>query len=370
VNRELDPAQSGRRFKMKRSVVKHPGGEPLIVIHSWQLEACDGNGAAAALLSHLEYWHCIKLEKSIKAQQTNEVAQSHQRVDEETLWQFHSLEDLEAGLLIYRRTAISAAIKELVKKGFIRTGRNPNPRYRFDKTTFFLFTAEPVNRWLAEYSKPENRSSENRPPSTGSRSRQFENGSRAIENGEAIPETSSEVTPETNSEVKGNPSSSEVKNTSDKESFPDRSTSAVFKEKEEPKSGKWPPSEPAAKLACELRSCILKNNPEAQVADRQVVKWARVADLMMRIDHRSFEQIHDLILWSQRNEFWRSNILSMGKLREKFDQLTLKKDEVSGNGNANRAQQRQAANLNALAQAKNSLRGLDHGAIDGAGRNL
>jgi hypothetical protein len=44
---------------------------------------------------------------------------------------------------------------------------------------------------------------------------------------------------------------------------------------------------------------------------------------MMTRDERTEEQIHAAIDWCQDDEFWRVNILSMPKLREKFDQLRL-----------------------------------------------
>ena len=45
---------------------------------------------------------------------------------------------------------------------------------------------------------------------------------------------------------------------------------------------------------------------------------------MLDRDHRTAEQIAYLIRWTQEDEFWRSNVQSMPKLREKFDQLRLK----------------------------------------------
>ena len=45
--------------------------------------------------------------------------------------------------------------------------------------------------------------------------------------------------------------------------------------------------------------------------------------LMLDRDGRTVEQVTKAIQWSQGDEFWRSNILSMSKLREKFDQLRL-----------------------------------------------
>lgn len=51
--------------------------------------------------------------------------------------------------------------------------------------------------------------------------------------------------------------------------------------------------------------------------------WRDAARLMLDRDGRTFEQVVTAIEWCQRDEFWRANILSMPKLREKYDQLRL-----------------------------------------------
>jgi hypothetical protein len=52
-------------------------------------------------------------------------------------------------------------------------------------------------------------------------------------------------------------------------------------------------------------------------------KWRQAARLMLDKDGRTEEQVTAAINWCQNDEFWRSNILSMPKLREKYDQLRL-----------------------------------------------
>lgn len=49
--------------------------------------------------------------------------------------------------------------------------------------------------------------------------------------------------------------------------------------------------------------------------------WQDAARLMLDKDNRSEEEIHAAIDWCQAHQFWRTNILSMPKLRERFDQL-------------------------------------------------
>ncbi|AFM41947.1 hypothetical protein Desaci_3039 [Desulfosporosinus acidiphilus SJ4] len=75
-------------------------------------------------------------------------------------------------------------------------------------------------------------------------------------------------------------------------------------------------------IANELFSLILENNSKAKKPNLQ--SWAIDIDKMIRLDKRSPEEIRALINWSQRDPFWQQNILSARKLREKFDQLTLK----------------------------------------------
>lgn len=51
--------------------------------------------------------------------------------------------------------------------------------------------------------------------------------------------------------------------------------------------------------------------------------WLQAADRLKRLDGRTHAQVMTCIEWCQQDEFWRSNVLSMPKLREKYDQLRL-----------------------------------------------
>ena len=52
--------------------------------------------------------------------------------------------------------------------------------------------------------------------------------------------------------------------------------------------------------------------------------WKRAARLMLDADKRDEAEAHRLIDWCQADSFWMSNILSMPKFREKYDQLRLR----------------------------------------------
>lgn len=69
----------------------------------------------------------------------------------------------------------------------------------------------------------------------------------------------------------------------------------------------------------------LASRIEGNGANRPPVneKWRDAARLMIDVDKRTEEQVHAAIDWCQDNEFWRANILSMPKLREKYEQLRM-----------------------------------------------
>jgi hypothetical protein len=79
---------------------------------------------------------------------------------------------------------------------------------------------------------------------------------------------------------------------------------------------------------------------EANGSKRPVIttKWRTAARLMLDKDGRGIEEIHGAIEWSQRDEFWRANILSLPTLREKFDQLRLQAQRAP-KGIANRSEE-------------------------------
>lgn len=78
-------------------------------------------------------------------------------------------------------------------------------------------------------------------------------------------------------------------------------------------------------LASRLFQNILSNNPDHKTPNLK--SWANDVRLMMERDNRTEEQIIYLMDWCQNDSFWKSNILSVSKLREKFDQLVIRVKE-------------------------------------------
>jgi hypothetical protein len=101
--------------------------------------------------------------------------------------------------------------------------------------------------------------------------------------------------------------------------------------KENPKEA----SPSANRLAALLSAEIHRNKADYRITPAQLRNWAKTADLMLRRDERAEEQIANLIRWVQRDQFWHKNILSMDKLREKFDQLEMKRQCETPNRSTN-----------------------------------
>ena len=77
-------------------------------------------------------------------------------------------------------------------------------------------------------------------------------------------------------------------------------------------------------LAKFLEKCITENNPKFPQNESQRQRWAKDFDLMIRRDKIDADDIAEIIDWCQNDSFWRSNILSGKKLREKYQQLAMK----------------------------------------------
>lgn len=82
-----------------------------------------------------------------------------------------------------------------------------------------------------------------------------------------------------------------------------------------------PPPRPDVESVCvHLRDRIVSNGSRRPEITNG---WREAARLLIDKDQRPPEEIHRLIDWCQAHAFWQSNVLSMPKLREKYDQLRL-----------------------------------------------
>ena len=183
---------------MKTSCLTHPAGDPLLVIHAWQMRACDDEPCAAMLLSLFEFYHNLKLSQQKQSSKMNEVAEAHGDMGQQYtgLLQWHSEDELQKHLLgIYGIKSIRNGLQLLVNKGYISIHSNPNPRYHFDRTRYILFNPEPVQEFIKQYQHPALL-----PDASG------KNASPSGKNAGPIPVFSSE----TSSEIKDSPTPAEL----------------------------------------------------------------------------------------------------------------------------------------------------------------
>lgn len=79
-----------------------------------------------------------------------------------------------------------------------------------------------------------------------------------------------------------------------------------------------------------LADLIVANDPKATPNPAQK-RWRTECRLLIDRDGRTVEEVERVMRWALADSFWRSNVLSMPKLREKFGQLKLR---MEGNAQA------------------------------------
>jgi hypothetical protein len=97
------------------------------------------------------------------------------------------------------------------------------------------------------------------------------------------------------------------------------------------------------RLANYLFELIKKNNPNHKKPNLQ--KWADDMDKILRIDKRPAKEVKLVIEFTQKDSFWKSNVLSVTKLRDKYDQLNIKRLEVGKKDSTKKPHQRLIAEV-------------------------
>ena len=142
---------------------------------------------------------------------------------------------------------------------------------------------------------------------------------------------------------------------------PDFPVKKLARSKPEP----LPEGSEAYRLAVLMRDTLKANVPTLKEPDLQ--NWAQAFDVALRNDERMKDArfVAEVIRWACSDNFWRANIQSPGKLREKFDQLTAKMEAEAAKSRASPvqaawkspAQRRLEANQAAGQEAKRLLFG-------------
>jgi len=86
-------------------------------------------------------------------------------------------------------------------------------------------------------------------------------------------------------------------------------------------------SDEVKQLSNFLYECIKRNNKGFKGDPR---KWDSDMDKILRIDKRPYDEAAKLLQLVQEDDFWKANILSGKKFRDKYDQLYMK---MSGKAN-------------------------------------
>ena len=138
---------------MKTTGLKRVANDEILVIRKSFIDLCNGDKNAGILLSYFEYWHNIKVAQNIKSRGLNKVAETHGETptQDTSLYQYHSTNEIyEQCLGMISMKGIKTGRETLVNLGFISEHKNPNPKYKFDKTIFFLLDTVKVNDSLSQ----------------------------------------------------------------------------------------------------------------------------------------------------------------------------------------------------------------------------
>lgn len=89
------------------------------------------------------------------------------------------------------------------------------------------------------------------------------------------------------------------------------------------------PSEAAVVLTGLLIELLRKNDPLAKIP-ANLHRWQTEADRLLGLDGRPLEDAKKVLAWCQADDFWKANILSMPKFRQKYPNLKLRMEAQSG----------------------------------------
>lgn len=129
------------------------------------------------------------------------------------------------------------------------------------------------------------------------------------------------------------------------------------------------PTRPDVEQICEYLADKIEKNGSKRPKITQ--RWRVSARLLLDADGKTVEQVTKAIDWCQADEFWRANVMSMTKLREKYDQLRLAAQRPLARASPNGQRQHNGLMLNdrtiADLERRNRMAALEaqHLAIEG-----
>lgn len=97
----------------------------------------------------------------------------------------------------------------------------------------------------------------------------------------------------------------------------------------------------AVTLAHLLMGTIIANHPTGRIAkapqrvkDATALRWAEPIDKLQRLDGMTWGEIEGMIMWCQRDTFWRGVILGGDNLRDKWDTMAAQRSRPARGGGA------------------------------------
>lgn len=168
---------------MKTSCIERVPKDTYVVLKKSFLSICDSCFEAAILLAYFESWHNFKINAIEQNRQLNDVAEKHgdKRTQDETLFQHHTSEKIyEDCMGMVSQKGILKGRKKLVELGYISEHKNPNPKYSFDNTVFYLFHADAINIAIIKLKNNELQFSQTAEVHTGKMEQ------RSVQNGDTV----------------------------------------------------------------------------------------------------------------------------------------------------------------------------------------
>lgn len=80
----------------------------------------------------------------------------------------------------------------------------------------------------------------------------------------------------------------------------------------------------AKEIANEFASKILENYSFKKITEKHINTWSDDIEKLNRLDGYEYDLIRATMIWSQQDDFWKQNIQSGSKLRDKFETLLVR----------------------------------------------
>lgn len=272
------------------------------MVHSFDAQIATEYGVnAAVLLWHLDFW----IEKN-RANGVNYY--------DDNYWTYNSVKAFTELFPYMSAKAINNALSKLIDAGIIITGNYNSSTY--DRTLWYAIT---------EYGYSILQKGKCIYPKRKMDFPEMENG--FAEMGQPIPDILPDNKPDINNSQKENKQKKKT-SSDDGDASPDVSPASGTDARPKKEEKVFDKDSDAYQAASFLARQKEKHYPDLKPPEeKDIQRWAADFDKCNRIDKHSWEDISDVLRFSQKNAFWRKNILSGKKFREKYERLLIEMTE-------------------------------------------